>query len=351
MDDHSGMYSVTLVLDGTELEAQAGNSGSLDLSSIGDGTHTIEFILTDNAGNVYSSAEDPNVNSGSVTVDTTAPEVTVNQPAENQYAKDSVEVSGTVSDNIGAAKVIVSVDGNIVDEIALNGTSAAFRTEIDTASLPEGEHTVTVQAFDQGGNPSNIEARTIVVDHTAPECHIEVYGERGEGGYFRGEVKLVAVCSDAGSGVEKSFINLGDGRVENEIVLHDDYTGEIVPKVAGVDKTGNDSGDENGQMIVMPDGTILSAVMIDNNPPRVTDYYIPEPRWININTSDLFVAGEDDEGALYSGTIIVNGNANIILADGNRAEITINADEGVSSLAYYVTDLAGNTSAIIGYDW
>ncbi len=350
-DDHSGVYSVTFVLDGTELEAQAGDSGSFDLSSVADGTHTIEFILTDNAGNVYSSAEDPSINSGSVTVDTTGPEVVLNQPSENQYVSDRVEVSGSVSDNIGAAKVVVSVDGQPVDEIELSGTSDTFHTEIDTASLPEGEHTITVQAFDRGGNPSNIESRTIVVDHTAPECHIEVYGERGAGGYFRGEVKLVAVCSDGGSGVEKSFINPGDGRVENEIVMPGDYTGEIAPKVAGVDKSGNDSGDENGQLIVMPDGTILSAIMIDNNPPRVTDYFIPEPHWINVETSDLFVAGEDDEGALYSGTIIVNGNKNVVLTEDDRAEIVLNVDEGVSSLVYYVTDLAGNTSAVIGYDW
>ena len=101
-------------------------------------------------------------------------------------------------------------------------------------------------------------------------------------------------------------------------------------------------------MILMPDGTPISTIMIDNTPPVVTGYYEPSSRWLNIDSIDLFVTGHDNEGPLYSGTIILNGKPNDIRTKFDRAELTADIPEGISSLKYYVTDLAGNRSEIIG---
>ena len=60
------------------------------------------------------------------------------------------------------------------------------------------------------------------------------------------------------------------------------------------------------------------------------------------------MTGHDDEGPLYSGTIILNGKPYDIMAESDSAELTADIPEGISSLKYYVTDLAGNRSVIIG---
>ena len=79
-----------------------------------------------------------------------------------------------------------------------------------------------------------------------------------------------------------------------------------------------------------------------------TGYYEPSSQWLNIETIDLYVTGHDNEGPLYSGTIFLNGKQYDIRTESDRAELTADIPEGISSLKYYVTDLAGNRSEIIG---
>jgi hypothetical protein len=358
-DNHSGMYSVTIVLDDQPVSTKNGDTNNLALSTIEDGEHTIEFLLTDNAGNIYNSADDPNVNTGKIVIDKTGPELTVEKPENEQVVGDSVNVIGSAVDNIGLGKAVISIDGTPVKEVPLSGKSDDFDVEIDTTELSEGKHVVSVQAFDQGNNPSNIEERTINVDHTPPVCHIEVYGERGAGGYFRGEITLVTVCEDNGQKmyctgpgscymvIEKHSFCKGAPCIE-KVVIPSDFTGEITPKPGGIDEAGNDSGPQDANPIHMPDGTPIDKIMVDNNPPHVTDYFMPSRSWVKVDYLDMFVEGEDEEGPLYSGSIIVNKEENVINTENDRSELRFNMDEGISSLQYYVVDLAGNVSETVG---
>ena len=361
-DNHSGMYSVTIVLDNSPVSTKNGDNNSIALNTIDDGEHEIEFLLTDNAGNVYNSADDPNVNTGKIVIDKTGAKVSLDKPVENQRVGDSVNVVGSAEDNIGLDRVVISIDGEPVKELALTGTSDTFDTDIDTKSLSEGEHIVSAQAFDQGNNPSNVEKRKIIVDHTPPVCHIEIRGERGAGGYFRGAIELVTVCEDNGKELTCTEPGTCYMEIENheelcngnrcgyKVDVPDDFTGEITPRPGGVDEAGNDSGPQDSDPIYMPDGTILDKVMIDNNPPTVTDFFTPPTRWINVDYLDMFVEGKDDEGPLYSGSIIVNEDESNILTENDHSDLRYNMDEGISSLKYYVEDLAGNKSDIVGID-
>ncbi|MBQ6342569.1 MAG: Ig-like domain repeat protein [Anaerolineaceae bacterium] len=346
-DDLSGMYSAAILLDEIPYTAM-GESVSIELGAQGNGTHTISFLLTDNAGNVYDSKDDPNVGMITFSVDSEPPSVVLSKPDDGEYVNQSVTAGGTAADNIGLAKIEYLIDGSGTAEETLSGTSASFSKNLDTSALPDGTHTVSVIVTDKAGNQSDPVQKSFIVDHTPPACHIEVYGTRGDGGFFRGEVTLKAVCSDDGSGVDETFINTGDGRVPSETIIPDDFSGNVTPLVAGIDKAGNDSGDLPGDMIFMPDGTPISTILVDNTPPVVTGYYEPSSRWLNIETIDLFVTGHDNEGPLYSGTIILNGKPYDIRTESDRAEMAAEIPEGISSLKYYVTDLAGNRSGIIG---
>ena len=75
-------------------------------------------------------------------------------------------------------------------------------------------------------------------------------------------------------------------------------------------------------------------ILNDNTPPVVTRHYEPSSKWLNIETIDLFVAGHDDEGSLYSGTIILNGEPYEIRTESDRADLTAYIPEGISSLKY-----------------
>ena len=346
-DDLSGMYSASILLDGTPFTS-AGKSMSVELGALGNGTHTISFVLTDNAGNVYDSGEDPNIGLITFSVDSEPPAAVLSKPEDGEYVNQSVRADGTASDNIGLAKIEYLIDGSRAAEEALSGTGASFSKELDTSGLPDGTHTVSVIVTDRAGNQSDRLRKNFIVDHTPPSCHIEVYGTRGDGGSFRGQVTLKAVCTDDGSGVDETFINTGDGRVPSETVIPDGFTGSVAPLVAGIDNAGNDSGDLEGDMILMPDGIPVSTILVDNTPPVVTGYYEPSSKWLNIETIDLFVTGHDNEGPLYSGTIFLNGKQYDIRTESDRADLTADIPEGISSLQYYVTDLAGNRSEIIG---
>ena len=346
-DDLSGMYSASILLDGTPFTAM-GESVSVELGALGNGIHTISFFLTDNAGNVYDSKDDPNVGIITFSVDSESPEVVLSKPDEGEYVNQSVTAEGTASDNIGLAKIEYLIDGSKTAEGTISGTDTSFSKELDTAGLQDGTHTVSVIVTDKAGNQSDPVQKRFSVDHTPPACRIEVYGAKGVGGSFRGQVTLKAVCTDDGSGVDGTFINTGDGRVPSETVIPDGFTGSIAPLVAGIDNAGNDSGDLEGDMILMPDGMPASTILVDNTPPVVTGYYEPPSKWLNIETIDLFVTGHDNEGPLYSGTIILNGKPYDILTESDRADLTADIPEGISLLKYYVTDPAGNRSEIIG---
>ena len=78
------------------------------------------------------------------------------------------------------------------------------------------------------------------------------------------------------------------------------------------------------------------------------DGFIPNAYGARVETIDLFVTGHDDEGPLYSGTIFLNGKPYDIRTESDKAELTADIPEGIRSLQYYVTDLAGNRSEVIG---
>ena len=349
-DDLSGMYSVTILFDDQEITS-IGDTAETLLGILGDGEHIVEFILRDNAGNIYRSADDDNVNIGKLVVDSTVPEVSVEKPTEGEYAGDTLIITGSASDNIGLEKAVVLIDGEKAAEISLDGTQADFDGEIDLTSLSDGEHTITVIVYDTAENPSEAEERTVIADHTVPECHVEVTGEMGDGGILRGNVTLTAVCTDDGSGVEKEYLNDGSGRVEKEIMLGEEFTGNIDVLVAGIDKVGNDTGDivdpvyvVNGVEYSKDD---LARLRVDNDVPTVKDFFVPVARWLRVEYLDMFVEGKDNEGELYSGTIIINGEEYKVFSDTDRFELRFNIEEGISSLEYYVTDLAGNNSPVV----
>ncbi|MBI4337450.1 MAG: Ig-like domain-containing protein [Chloroflexi bacterium] len=105
------------------------------------GQHTLTVEAVDTVGNVGSA-------SVTVTVDNTAPTVSITEPAADATVSGTVTVSADTADGQGVTEVRFLVDG------VLQGTKAAapFSLAWDTTIAANGLHTVTIEARDAAGN-------------------------------------------------------------------------------------------------------------------------------------------------------------------------------------------------------
>ncbi|MCU0859669.1 MAG: Ig-like domain-containing protein [Thermoplasmata archaeon] len=148
-DSGSGIATVEVSIDATSWTTATG--GTFEFTGLDDGSIDLYVRVTDMAGNaaqVYVS----------VTVDTTAPELSIASPDDgDSFETAEVTVSWEVSDAVsGIDRCEVSIDdGSFVD--------VGDDTERLFEDLESGEHTVTVRAYDAAGNMEEVEV-TFTVD-------------------------------------------------------------------------------------------------------------------------------------------------------------------------------------------
>ncbi len=128
-------------------------------SAAGDSYYEFYTIAVDRAGNVEGAPALPEAN---ITVDTTAPALAINEPAQGALLNSSsVTVAWQASDGLsGVAQYAASTDGGPF--VPTSGGGSA-----DLAGLSEGVHQVTVRATDQAGNVAE-KAVSFTVDTMAP---------------------------------------------------------------------------------------------------------------------------------------------------------------------------------------
>ncbi|MBV9468514.1 MAG: Ig-like domain repeat protein, partial [Abitibacteriaceae bacterium] len=147
-----------------------------------DGPYVFSATAIDRIGNMVTT-------SVAVTVDATAPQVSIASPANNVYVRKFPVVVGKADDNPGGTG-IDHVDLMIkrYDGVYWNGTlwteapsvletlrsndDWSFTTEASPiAGLSDGQYTLTAIAYDKAGGSSSA-SRTLVLDSTAPQAPI-----------------------------------------------------------------------------------------------------------------------------------------------------------------------------------
>lgn len=125
-----------------------------------DGVYNLTLYAVDNAGN-------ENRVTIFVTVDTTAPTVTITSPSGGSYINSTtVTIYWSGSDSLsGIDHYNIYVDGSIYAQNIPAGTTSYDLT------LNEGTHTIRVVAYDKAGN-SNYDEISITIDVTAPSLSI-----------------------------------------------------------------------------------------------------------------------------------------------------------------------------------
>lgn len=241
--------SVPAGLSATLLPGGGMVSGSVVLS---EGLNPLVVTAEDEAGHLGSS---PPI---FVILDTTPPTALVATPGDGDHINGVIDFDALVSDvapGTGIAQVEFSVDGIPSSPPIM---APPFGTILDTTSLSEGTHFLSVLATDVAGNSSS-DTITVTVDRTAPLITIlePLGGETVDETVF-----FDAVVSSAGAGVrgvrmrvDGAAPNIVDGSLAfavpvgsaavsslDDTVIRMD--GSVLFRVAAVDAAGNESSQE-----------------------------------------------------------------------------------------------------------
>ncbi len=141
------------------LDAGAWQTG-MAFAVSGDGTHTVEYRVFDNAGNVAAQSE-------SVKIDTTAPSASFSSPAPNSLAMGALQINGQSADaTSGLSGAQISFDN--VRWLPLPMSAADWSYVWDTADLPNGAVSIFARSVDLAGNIGVPAQIAVVLDNHPP---------------------------------------------------------------------------------------------------------------------------------------------------------------------------------------
>ncbi|WP_337023665.1 MULTISPECIES: Ig-like domain-containing protein [unclassified Pantoea] len=359
--------SLVTIYDGTTVigstTATGGGTWTFTSPTLTDGSHTLTVTVTDEVGNVSTSAATV------VRIDGTPP-----QPAgdlllqNNTGAPETIPNGGTTSDNTPAisgtaeANAIVRVyDGTTLVGSTTAGSDGSW--SITTSALSNATHTLNVTVTDAAGNVSAESSVSLTVDNTTP-AEVLTFAI-----YNNANTTPVLVANDGfsndntpvlrGTGVAGTTINIiidgvqvatttvaGDGvwRYETAVEADGPHTYSVsVTNAAGT--TGPATTPVEITIDTSTPATVNTSTLVVTDDVGVTG---------TLNTGDT----TDDNTPTFSGTVEANSTVSIYdgttllgtaTASATNGAWTFTPPEGLSngnhSFTFTVTDQAGNVSA------
>jgi hypothetical protein len=127
-------------------------------------------------------------------LDVTPPTAEITSPASNDAVRGTLTVTAVANDDYSVTKV------EFYDGSTLLGTdsTAPYSLTFSTVGLPEGNHTLTVKAYDIADHVTTSAPVTVMLDNTLPTASITAPTST----YSRGTVQVTATASD-NRGVER----------------------------------------------------------------------------------------------------------------------------------------------------
>lgn len=198
----------------------------------GDGAHTVRYYSIDNVGNKESEKFT------SFKVDISPPEVHIKNPLDGScIANPSITVSCNGSDQIGIDHYEI-----FWDDTSVGNTSS---TSWNIANLEEGDHVVSVIAYDQVGYYQE-DRVAITIDYSSPNVNI-IYPLADAN--IWGVVSIKVGASDYLSGINKVELRIDNTKNENMIYAGDLWVysldtslfsgGAHTVQVRAIDNAGN----------------------------------------------------------------------------------------------------------------
>jgi thermitase len=196
--DDVGVTKVDLYVDGVFFVTDNASPYSFawDTSTVPNGSHTLNAVATDAAGN--SAGTTPiSVTVSNGPADTTPPTVSIGAPVAGATVSGTSTVSATAADDVGVAKVELYVDGALY----ATDTSAPYSFAWNTTLSADGSHTLQVVAADAAGNSAST-ARTVTVANHVNQAPVAVNDAFGAPSWPKGKytpqvLSVLANDSDA----------------------------------------------------------------------------------------------------------------------------------------------------------
>jgi thermitase len=159
--DNIGVTKIEGYVDGQLIGSSATAPASFAWNTAGyaNGTHSLQSIAYDAAGNVGKSAVvSVTVQNAAVTTDTTPPTVQITSPVSGSVVSGNQKIYVTATDNQQVAEVDLYIDG----QRFATSTSATPVFTWNTRKAAHGQHTLQAVAYDAAGNAGQSAVVTVI---------------------------------------------------------------------------------------------------------------------------------------------------------------------------------------------
>ena len=163
VDVYLAMGTTTYTLPATYNPVTGYYEVNVDTTALADGDWSIAAVAWDQAGRYNITTP------FAFTVDNTEPTLSIDDPTEGTYVYGTYTIMVTATDSgsgFDSGGCALSIDGGVWVAMTDEG-AGSFTYDLDTTTLADGVHTLTVASIDDAGN---IAVRTVrfVVDNTQP---------------------------------------------------------------------------------------------------------------------------------------------------------------------------------------
>ena len=314
-DAVSGLAATEYSLDGGTW-----TSGST-VSVISDGSHTVDFRATDNAGNRSTSSR-------AILVDQTLPVVIFGTPAGMSGAG-----GWYVSDVTQSIDRSDATSGIGVEEFRLNG--GAWTPIGGDLALTEGVNKIDVRVSDKAGNQATL-STTISIDLTPPELNLTISGTLGSANWYISPVAMTGNANDEGSGVFAVAYRVDNRAWTNGALAALPEDGAHTVEFRATDRAGLST-------------TLSHSLKIDHSPPISSFSNPPEGSQDTKISGGFTFAGssEDALAGLSDAEISVNDGKDwqplaVSAGKWSFAWDTTGIPDGTYTILARAADLAGN---------
>ncbi len=310
--DTNGVKQVEFFVDGTSIGVDTngadGWSVSWNTTTYADGSYSLTAKATDNAG--HESTSTP----ASVTVDNTAPTVSITSPANGELVSGTVQITATASDTNGVKQVEFFVDGASIG-VDTNGADG-WSVNWNTTTYADGSYSLTAKATDNAGHESTSTPVSVTVDNNAaPTVSIT---SPADGSTVNKPVTIVAnATDDAGvSSVAFYYVDggtdvlIGNGTASGDVWTYSGWNpadGQYTLKAVATDTGGKSTTSAPVTITVVTPDTTAPTVSITSPADGST-----------VAGVTTIIASATDDGTVTRVEFFVDGTS--IGADENGAD-------------------------------
>ena len=135
---------------------------------VDDGIYSLRLTVDDKSGQVSTTRR-------TITIDNTAPQITLQSPTQNQIVSQIIDVKGIITD-VNLDQVELLFRQSSFDWYSLSVIQGTMEdnqlAKWDTSSLPDGAYELKLVATDQSRQPPAELIRAVTVDNTPPRAEI-----------------------------------------------------------------------------------------------------------------------------------------------------------------------------------